>query len=87
MTTLHDELKSVSDAIKQQRDEINLQLHLAKGEVKDDLEDLEEKWRQLMDKMSEISQEAESAGRDILESAKELGTQIKEGYERIKAKI
>jgi len=37
--------------------------------------------------MSDISQEAENAGRDILESAKELGNQIKEGYERIKAKI
>jgi len=87
MTTLHDELKSVSDTIKQQRDELNLQLHLAKEDIKDDLEDLEEKWNQLVDKMSDISQEAENAGRDILESAKELGIQIKEGYERIKAKI
>ena len=87
MTTLHDELKSVSDTIKQQRDELNLQLHLAKEDIKDDLEDLEEKWSQLVDKMSDISQEAENAGRDILESAKELGIQIKEGYERVKAKI
>ena len=87
MSTLHDEVKSATDAIKQQRDELNLQLHLAKEDIKDDLEELEEKWAQLVDKMSEISKEAENAGRDILLSAKELGIQIKEGYERIKAKI
>lgn len=87
MTTLHDDLKSISDTIKQQRDELNLQLHLAKEDIKDDLEDLDVKWRQLVDKMSVISQEAENAGRDILESAKELGNQIKEGYERVKAKM
>ena len=29
MSTLHDELKSLSDTLKQQRDEIHVQLHLA----------------------------------------------------------
>lgn len=87
MSTLHDELKSISEAIKQQRDEVNLQLHLAKEDIKDDLDELEDKWNQLVDKMSDIGKEAETAGRDILDSAKELGHQIKEGYERVKAKI
>ena len=87
MPTLHDELKTITDTIKQQRDEASLQMHLAKEDIKDELEELEKSWDQLIAKMAEIGHEAENAGRDILESAKELGNHIKEGYDKIKSKI
>jgi hypothetical protein len=84
---IHDELKIVNDTIKNQRDEINLQLHLAKENIKDELDELERSWNQLVAKMAEIAKEADNVGRDILQSAKELGHHIKEGYDKIKAKI
>ncbi len=87
MPTIHDELKTITDTIKKQRDEASLQMHLAKEDIKDELEELEKSWDQLVAKMAEIGHEAENAGRDILESAKELGNHIKEGYDKIKSKI
>lgn len=87
MPTIHDELKIITDTIKTQRDEVNLQLHLAKEDIKDELDELEKSWNQLVAKMAEIGKEADNVGRDILESAKELGHHIKEGYDKIKAKI
>ena len=87
MPTLHDELKTITETIKKQRDEASLQMHLAKEDINDELEELEKSWDQLIAKMAEVRHETENAGKDILESAKELGNHIKEGYDKIKSKI
>ena len=44
---LHDELTKLSETLKQQRDEIRLQLHLAGADLKDDWEETERDWGHL----------------------------------------
>ena len=53
----HD-LKNLIDDLKQQRDEINVQLHLAKAEVRDEWDKLEPKWEEVKGKMATVSEAA-----------------------------
>ncbi len=87
MTAIQDELKSLTESLKQQRDEINVQLHLAKQDIKDEWVNLEKNWEHFLGKVNSISKEAEEARKDIASAAHELGHQIKASYEKIKRQI
>ena len=57
------------DDLKQKRDELRVQMHLASREVKDEWEELEEKTRKFMAK-AEVSRTGEGVG----EALSELGS-------------
>jgi len=70
------------DDLKQKRDELRVQMHLASREVKDEWEELEEKTRKFMVK-AEVSRTGEGVG----EALGELGEELKKGYQRIRKAI
>ena len=70
------------DDLKQKRDELRVQMHLASREVKDEWEELEEKTRKFMAK-AEVSRTGEGVG----EALSELGEELKKGYKRIRKAI
>jgi uncharacterized coiled-coil DUF342 family protein len=80
---MHD-LKNLIDDLKQQRDEINVQLHLAKAEVRDEWDKLEPKWEEVKGKMVTVSEAAGQAAESVTAAAGLLADEIKEGYDRIK---
>ena len=41
---IQEELKALPEKIRQYRDEARLQLHLARQDVKDEFDDLEQQW-------------------------------------------
>ena len=65
------------DALKKQRDEMLLQMHLGTKEAKDEWKELMGEWDKFLDK-SELDKSAEEVG----ESAKQLGLKMKEAYDR-----
>ncbi|MDH5575303.1 MAG: hypothetical protein OEY80_07465 [Nitrospirota bacterium] len=79
-----DDLKKVIDDLKQQRDEIHLQLHLAKAEVRDEWDKLEPKWEEVKGKMVNMSEAAGQTAESVRTAAGLLADEIKEGYKRIK---
>jgi hypothetical protein len=72
------------DDLKQQRDEINVKLHLAKAEVRDEWDKLEPKWEEVKGKMATVSEAAGQAAESVTAAAGLLADEIKEGYDRIK---
>ena len=83
---IHD-LDAMIDGLKQQRDSIMVQLHLAKAEVRDEWDELEQQWEHLRGKAKSVGDEAHDASRDVLEAAKLLAEEIKQGYERIRKRL
>lgn len=81
--TMND-LNKVIDDLKQQRDEINLKLHLAKAEVRDEWDKLEPKWEEVKGKMATVSKVAGQTADSVTTAAGLLTDEIKEGYQRIK---
>jgi len=82
-----DDLKKISDDLKQQRDEINLKLHLAKADVRDEWDKLEPKWEEMKGKMTTVSEVASQAAESVAAAAGLLADEIKQGYERIKKSL
>jgi len=72
----------VSD-IKQQRDELQVKLQLAKMEAGDEWEKLEAKLAKLEAKAKELGSATADASQDIGAAAKLLGEEIRDGFKKI----
>ncbi len=77
-------LDALLESFKQQADEIRLQMHLAKAEARDEWEDLEQKLEELKAKADVVRKEAGEASEDVLEAAKLMAEEIKNGFDRIR---
>ena len=65
--------------LKQRRDELRLQLHLASKDAEDEWEELTAEWDKFLSH-SQFEQTAEDVG----EAAKEIGLKMKAAYDRMK---
>jgi len=68
--------------LKQIRDELRVQVHLAKKEVQDDWEELEDKMEDMVAK-AQLTETGEGVG----EAIEQLGQELKLGYRRIRDAI
>jgi hypothetical protein len=77
------------DDLKQKRDELHLQMHLASREIKDEWKDLEEKMEDFSGKAKQLSDDAKikETGEGIGDALMNVGHELKLGYERIKKAI
>lgn len=86
-----EQVKKDLDALKahlmQSKDELMLQMNLAKMEAKDELNKLEKPWNEFLSKVKSIMDEAEDFTEEAVESAEKLGKTLKEKYKEIKEKM
>jgi hypothetical protein len=68
--------------LKQKRDELRVQMNLASRELRDEWEELEEKSRHFMEQ-AELAETGEGIGHAL----KDLGGELKKGYQRIRDAI
>ena len=68
----------ILEELKQKRDELRVQMHLASKEA-------QEEWEELEGKMKEFSRRAqlERTGDDVGDALGNLGHEIKQGYQRL----
>jgi vacuolar-type H+-ATPase subunit D/Vma8 len=71
----------VSD-LKQKRDELRVQIHLASKEA-------QEEWQELEEKMEDLASRAElgKTGEGIGDALNQLGQELKHGYQRVRDAI
>lgn len=82
-----DKLEALFEDLKRQRDELQLQIHLAKAEARAEWEKLELEWEKLKPRLDMAARDAARTGkemRDVLEQAAEV---IKKGYQRIRSDL
>lgn len=75
--------------LKQKRDELRVQMHLASREARDEWEELEEKMQEFSTKAKDFAGEAglRETGDGLGKALGSLGHEIKLGYERIRDAI
>lgn len=76
------EFEELMAQLKQKRDELKVQMHLATQELHDQWDDLEKK----MDDFTEKAK-LEESGEAIGSAVSQLGSELKRGYERIIAAV
>lgn len=85
--SLREELNKLAETIRQHRDEIRVQLHLAKEDVKDEWDDLEKHWERFRRKLDDVIHDAEEASRETRTNARQMGNELKDSYERLKKRL
>ena len=76
-TTLFQDLAQV-------RDELRLQAHLGKTEMRDELEALEPKWHELRMKLEKAEDATIETGEYVGAAVRLLMDELRDGYERIR---
>ena len=84
---LRQEFDKLVEKLKVERDELNLKLHLASMEAKEELKDAEKKWVQLKEKASKITDDAVETSDEYIAKAKIVGEELKETYKRIAKRL
>ncbi len=76
------ELDDLIAELKQKRDELRVQMHLASKEVQDE-------WAELEEKMQEFSSKAQvrKTGEGLGRALGQVGNELKLGYERIRSAV
>ncbi len=84
MADFEERLEALKTELVQTRDELRVQMHLAKADARDEWEELEGKWAEFEQKMDKVEDAAEEAAKEVGEALSALGSEIKAGYQRIR---
>lgn len=77
------EFDGLAEKLKQQRDEINLKLHLAGMDVKQEWEQNEHKWEQFKAQLAEIRDETNDITEELAAATIVIGEELGNAYRRI----
>jgi hypothetical protein len=69
------------------RDELKLQLHLAKADARTEWDELEKKFNHLEVRLAAASREAKGSAADIGAALGMVAEELKRGYERLKRSL
>ena len=80
---IKEDFENLLDKLQIERDEINLKMHLASMEAKQEFEEAEKQWHRLKIKAAEIADETVETSEDFIAKAKIVGEELKDAYNRI----
>ncbi|WP_031432728.1 hypothetical protein [Methylomarinum vadi] len=85
--SVRQELDSLLKTLIQQRDEIDVQLHLAGMEAKELWRQSEPKWASFLDQLGIINDDSKEASAELMHAAKTIGDELKDIYQEIQKRL
>jgi DnaJ-domain-containing protein 1 len=85
--SLKNEFDNLLGKLNLEREEIQLKLHLASMEVKDEFEEAEKQWSQIKNKAAEITDDSIETSEEFIAKAKIVGEELKDTYHRIAKRL
>jgi len=85
--SVKNEFESLLGNLESVREELQLQLHLASMDAKDEFEAAENQWQQIKSKASEIADDSIETSEDYIAKAKIVGEELKAAYQRVAARL
>jgi hypothetical protein len=84
---LRDDLERLAQTLKQQRDELQLKMHLLNLEAREEWEKAEQNWQRFQSKAEEVGTAGAEASKDVGAAFKLLGEELRHAYERIRKSL
>lgn len=84
---MREEFDKLVERLKTERDEINLKIHLASMDAREEFAEAEKKWGQMKIKAAEIADDAVETSEEYIVKAKIVGEELKETYHRIAKRL
>lgn len=85
--SIKEEFDSLLETLKVERDEINLKLHLASMEAKEEFTEAEKQWVVLKAKAAEIADDTIETSEEFIAKAKIVSEELKTAYHRIAERL
>ncbi|MGZ8136922.1 MAG: hypothetical protein ACXW1W_08230 [Methylococcaceae bacterium] len=85
--TIKEDFNNLLEKLKSEREEINLKLHLASMDARQEFEEAEKVWGQVKVKAAEIADDSVETSEDVIAKAKIVGEELKETYQRITKRL
>lgn len=82
--TLGQDIDGLVEKLRRQRDELKLQSHLFKAEAREEWDKAEARWKKLQARSGQARDAAGDVGEDIAGAVKNVGREIRDGYEKIR---
>ena len=79
-----EHLQKIADDLKRQRDELQVKLHLAKADARDEWAKLETRWEEVRTKMEAVKKEASHTTESVASGLSGVLDELKKGYDRIR---
>jgi chaperonin cofactor prefoldin len=74
-------------ALRTQRDDLRVRLHLLKAELRDEFNDLEDKWEHLESRAGHLKDASKESAEDVGAAAGQLAEELGTAYERMKKSL
>jgi hypothetical protein len=87
MSKLGDDLHGLGEDLGRSRDALRVEMALAKDEIREEWEELEQKWDHFNKQLKSAGHEAALASEDISTALAKLGEELHQGYERIRKSL
>jgi len=85
--SIKEEFENLLETLKVERDKINLKLHLASMEAKEEFEEAEKQWDLLKTKAAEIADDTKETSEEFIAKARIVSEELKEAYQRITQRL
>jgi thioesterase domain-containing protein len=82
-----EELQRLIEQLQVERDQINVKLHLAKAELRDEWAKVERQWDGFRQKSERVFQQFDHVEVEVKTTLKQLGEELKESYRRIRRQL
>jgi hypothetical protein len=80
-------LEDIFEDLQQQRDELRVQMALAKAEAKEEWEAMEAKWAEVEAKVKGAGKEASESSKDVVAALGLVAEELGKAYDRIRTKL
>ena len=87
MSKLNNELAEIISSIKQEREELQLKMHLAGMEAKDEYNRLSAKFDELTDQYAPVREAVEDTADNVFAALKLAAEEMKDGFGRVRKAI
>ncbi|MBS0151952.1 MAG: hypothetical protein JSR31_13515 [Nitrospira sp.] len=87
MAEVTEQITKALEHFKQQRDELQVQLHLAKADAKDEWARLESQWDDIKPKLEAAREEVGKTAESVGEALSLAIDELKNGYERLRSRL
>ena len=84
---LRGDLQKLAESLKQQRDELQLKMHLLNLEAREEWEKAEQTWQHFQNKTEELGRAGAEASKDVGAAVKLLGEELRHAYERVRKSL
>ena len=87
MSDTEDKIEEIISTLKQQRDELGLQIHLGAAEAKEEFDEAIQKINEMSRDFEPVKNAAEESVENLFESLKLVGDEVKASFNRIKKSL